>query len=237
MSNVFDFHYKAAIALNNMGVTLLKCQQHTESIAAFCDAIHMMRDIHQCKSGLSTSEIQTILQCACHNVAVSSISKVSIQLTKQSQDLLPPTSLDINPWSISEDGIEDAIREFFQTSENQIPLLVLAICLGPSTSHSDNSYWNEPKTAILLFNFGLAYSCMASVIHNAPDSIEFKEGAHKLFHLSITNVQSLSAHLDKATEQPLGEHLLYLSNMILRGLEHSVLVLGNKANALNSSCD
>ncbi len=78
---------------------------------------------------------------------------------------------------------------------------------------------------------------MASVIHNAPDSIEFKEGAHKLFHLSITNVQSLSAHLDKATEQPLGEHLLYLSNMILRGLEHSVLVLGNKANALNSSCD
>jgi len=231
MSNVFEFRYKAAIALNNMGVTLLERQQHAESIAAFRDAVHVLRDVHQRESGLSTSEIQTILQRACHDVSVSSISKVSVQWTNQNPQL--STSPEIHPRSISEDGIEDAIRQTFETKENQTPLLALAIRLEPSTSYSHNNYWNGPEIAILLYNFGLAYSCMASVTSDAPDSIEFKEGAHKLFHLSITNVQSLSAHLDEATEQPLGEHLLFLSIMILCGLEHSASVLGNEADALN----
>jgi hypothetical protein len=172
--------HRAAIALNNMGVSLLERRAYRQGMETLKDAIFVMKRVllppsissqGLCKTPNSTSHAETRVHRASKRMAnpqpiPSAISiDVVLQCATFSRRSCPSGSV-LHGGSSSPVRIE---------ATGLSPLRIEATDLISEDSDSDL------ESSIMLYNFGLAHLCMAKVVKTP---IKLQEGALKLFNMS-----------------------------------------------------
>ena len=228
--------YSSAIALNNIGVSLLQRQCYPEAVDTFESAVKFMqivsrtvpmleRSLKDSPPALGAGFAASTLHRAHQRLAnlkpgkqVSTKSSLSMQL-----------SLRVLTYGETQ---EDSLRGFILGDSNRTchyhiksATSVLAIRIEHGLNPVDQEDFQslvEVESCIMLYNFAVAYSFVASVADSAHNGQQLLDVAFKLAVLACSLVQSLRRQLEQRLASTLiGEDLLPLSiamHTTLRGL-------------------
>jgi hypothetical protein len=163
--------HRAAIALNNMGVSLLERRAYRQGMETFKDAVFVMKRVLR-PASISQGFGKT----------PNSTSNAEAKVHRASKRMATPQP-------IPSDGSIDAISHgatFSHRSKlhrgSSYPLSSpLRIEATDLVSREDRD--SDLQSSIMLYNFGLAHLCMATL---AKTPITFREGALKLFNMAYS---------------------------------------------------
>jgi hypothetical protein len=164
--------HRAAIALNNMGVSLLERRAYRQGMETLKDAVLVMKRVLR-PASISQGFGKTP-NSACN--AEAKIHRASKRMATP-QPIVPSTvSID----AISHGATVSHRSKVHRGSSYPLssPLRIEATDL---VSREDRD--SDLESSIMLYNFGLAHLCMATL---AKTPIKFREGALKLFNMAYS---------------------------------------------------
>jgi hypothetical protein len=171
--------YTVAIALNNLGVSLLERDSYPEAKEAFQDAISVMMEISaKCeeqkmstKRSLSSSTLDAKIRKASYNLsncaAVKDDSKIKFCVfTKEESAAVTGAALQ------DENMFYDSSTTFLIRIEKTI--------------HDCENSGVDLESSIILHNYGNVYKCLATTANTSACAKELCQGAFRLFQLSYS---------------------------------------------------
>lgn len=195
-----------ALALNNIGVSLLERKCYSQAMTTLHEALHTLKgslsDSEEHATNTTPEKIKNAMHCIMHPTPMES----SIHLDVLSSDSLAPA----------------AIQAVIRGPSPREGYAIRVDNCDPEAFNYDQSF----DTAILLYNLAIAYLCV-STIPNQARSSELTRNALTLFSASYSVLQKYKEEEDSHT------NLLFLELIILRNLV-AVLEETNEINAAKS---
>jgi hypothetical protein len=190
-STTFLRYYECAVALNNMGVSLLEKGAPRQAIATLNDAIIVMKGI-SCSGEGTANEVDTMLAKAAHRLSVPEqlYSACTVRVISQC------------------DGNLELIQSLLlSSSATDCPLYIDTFLFDPEDGRVDF------ESAMILYNFGVAHECLSKIAKNAGAGPTLRENALQLFHLAHT---VLANQIFSSNELSLHGRLSFVSALVLR---------------------
>jgi len=183
MTSPYQHTYMAAMALNNMGVSLLKRQADDEkAIEMLSLAVVLIRAISKGDSLTNSHFLNT----------------VQTKLTEANQRLATcPLSNHLSDFHvITHQDIFDAVLMFRQGNKiasEPLPPVLIQIERIASIMDDEKTYFPGFEFSIVLYNLGTYYLHMASLVglHDVTKALEKRQCACELFQLSYAVLQTL----------------------------------------------
>lgn len=243
--------YRASIALNNMGISLLERRAYLQAIATFKDAVVAMRSflrrregIHrQQLSGQETISIQSILHEACKRLAqprpMCPYTMLDLVVVDDDQDgCLPIRWIAAKSATSASSGLE------LKRGENSIAPVAFPIrlALAFNDARMESSYHCvkinrnlDRQSAAILCNFGLAYLCLSRLGGGCSNPLRsqatvLSQRAIKLFHTALSLLfKSCTRQLHSQQDwiELCWDGRLQLYLIVLRSIVCATLELGN----------
>jgi tetratricopeptide (TPR) repeat protein len=220
--------HRAAIALNNMGVSLLEQRAYRQGMETLKDAIFVMKHVFRPQSrnaGLGATSYST--------------GRTDVKINRAVQRMT-------NPQPVPSTVIIDVISHGVASSQSSPLGSILrasssfAVPIRIEATDLDCPEDRDPEleSAIMLYNFGLAHLCMAKL---AKSPNELREGALKLFNMAysiisnkiISNKNTLS-RLSASELQIISETRLLLAFAVLNNVARVLTEMGNHTEANTS---
>jgi len=211
MSTQFQQTFTTAIALNNAGVSLLRRHCYRQANDAFNDALKVMRDLSTpCQARQHSSDLlNSMLQKAYSDVFES-------QRYSQTDDATFRIVTEEESTDVIVAGMQQPSYMAFST------IFLIRIELEGKSIQECQSEDLDVQSAIILYNYGVVYKCLASTEPRTELAIQPLRRASKLFSLSYSILQKL---MPKADCQGSAEDLS-LSILALCGLASCACMLG-----------
>jgi hypothetical protein len=218
--------YRGAIALNNMGVSLLEQRAYRQGMDTLKDAIFVMKRVYRPKSGLLTPTF-----------SLPSTSNVKAKLERAIKRMANPHPVP-SAWSVG--VISHDPTSFYQSTIDSVlrggPVSPFTFPIRIETVDFDSLEDRDPdmESAIMLHNFGIAYLCMSKQRTNSPGKLQ--EGALKLFNMSysvISNMNNMS-RLSEEQMQQISETRLLLAVVVLNNVVQVLTDMGKDSEANES---
>jgi hypothetical protein len=210
--------YTAAIALNNMGVSLLERRCYRQAMEAFSDAMTVMREISMLHKEPSNMVYKRpSLRPSYTNDA--KLQKAIYNLAHCQRDVDPDHKSDshINFCVLTERGCTAVIGSALQDESifKSSTTFLIRVELERKSIHDCLDRDRAFESAIILHNLGNAYKCLASVATSASTAKKNLESSLKIFELSYSVLQNeWSPELD----QELSSQVLHISILVLRSI-------------------
>ena len=216
MSSVTQTTIQVALALNNVGVSLLERGCHSQGLAVLKDGIDAMKEI--IKS--SRDEL---------NLITSQLSSRNLQLAIDRTLHLPPktipcASIDVQVVSYQASGIT-GILSTLNASPSFSRYYLIRMDVPLECSSCFDLETPDIESAILLYNYSMAYLLWARV-HMRPEPL--LENAHRILHLVCNVVARSSAICFDAFEKTA---LLQVGLLVLHGNIQVFIRTGNDKEA------
>jgi hypothetical protein len=216
---------RAAIALNNMGVSLLDQRAYRQGMETLKDAIFVMKRVFRPQSRNSsldaTSDSTSSTDIKIHRAVQRMANPQPISFTMitdvLSHDVASPHSSPLG----------SILRES-SSSSFTIPIRIEATDIDCPEDRDP-----DLESALMLYNFGLAHLCMAKL---AKSPMKLREGALKLFNMAysiISNKNSLSG-LSESEIRRFSETRLLLAIAVLNNVVRLLTQMGKHTEANNS---
>jgi hypothetical protein len=209
MSTTLQRAYTAAIALNNVGVSLLERGSYLQATEAFQDAMNVMKEISATcaeqgsrKRPLAFSTLDAKLHKASYNLATCVKDDSRMNFCVLTEEDSP---------AVITKALQDKNTFFYSAT-------TFLIRIEKSMRDGEISEV-DIESSIILHNFGNVYKCLATTATTASSAKELCEGALKLFEFSFSLLQNHD------------EDYLPISILILRSLASFALTLGKEREA------
>lgn len=215
-----DEAYAAAVALNNIGVSLLQRHSFRPAMEAFNDALAIMRDLSRYSVDESGKSF--------HPRAMGSISRVGDKLRRARQDLASSIASVVY-------NKERADIDFCVLTENEAATVVIDALKSQSvftkntcflirieSYDADELVELDLESAVILQNYGNVYRCLAFVSEPIK-ARQHSENAFKLFNLAFS---LLRGQCDDEMSEDVPSKFLPISILILRSLVTFAAILG-----------
>lgn len=199
MSNTYDrADYRGAIALNNMGVSLLERGAYRNAIDTMKDAIAIMRTIFPQNGAVHSAP---------HNFNIDSKLQLAAQRLASPETSRAPLSVQTIPFS--EDNI-NAMKDALRYGPSGSVFFPLRIEISDFNCRGRDI---DLESSIFLYNFGIAHLCMARV--HPKSAAKLRDGALKLFDLAHSILASQCAKAQDPADQT---HVLLVAAMVLNNV-------------------
>ena len=209
--NMSSFHleeaYAAAVSLNNVGVSLLQHHSFVPAMAAFNDALAIMRDLSRYAVDESGKSL--------HPRAMSTISAAGEKLRRARQDLASSISSVV--------GKERAEIDFCILTDNEAATVVIdalktqsvftkntCFLIRIESYEVDELVELDLESSVILQNYGNVYRCLA-FLSEPNKARQHSENAFKLFNLAFSLLRG-------QCEDEIDEDVLPISILILKSL-------------------
>jgi hypothetical protein len=217
---------RAAIALNNMGVSLLEQRAYRQGMETLKDAIFVMKRVFRPQSRNSSL-----------GASSDSMSSIDLKIHRAVQRMANPQPV---PFAMITDVISHSVasshssplgsilREQSSFSSFTIPIRIEAADIDCPEDRDP-----DLESAIMLYNFGLAHLCMAKLVKSP---MKLREGALKLFNMAysiISNKNALSG-LSESEMRRFSETRLLLAVAVLNNVVRVLTEMGKHTEANNS---
>jgi len=187
MTTSLESMYTAAMALNNIGISLLQRGADDEAVQAMSFAVVLIRDISKVSSsepaGLSTTRLDEILKKTNQSLAMCQQSNDSPSTESMRDGFQVITHEDI--FRFAKDGLE-ASPEGNRTISSLIRVELDATSITDMTT-----YYPGIESSIVLQNLGKAYMKMALEDAAIESALEKRRCACGLFKLSYSILETL----------------------------------------------
>jgi hypothetical protein len=202
----FEQLYSAAMALNNMGVSLLERSCHDEAMEAFGDALSLIQEISVSPSSerkIPPSEVEAKIDKASHILARC--------LHNDKDDSRARFCI------ISQEDSTSAIRSYLQKNDAlcSSEICLIRVELMATSLPNGEDYYPGLETSIILYNCGNAHMWLASTL---DPTYERAARAFKLFQLSASILETLSLHTHVQDSDALMAEHLPITILVLRRL-------------------
>jgi hypothetical protein len=220
MATIRDDQHKAAIALNNTAVSLLVRGFHKESIATWKDAVRIMRSATSISDGtddgISTfakNETSRALDQACKRTAHA----MKVVPVGSLGGVTASTNLQMISSQHSPKRVYDTLTSCEDCSSLQVAFLVTIDPVDFESCTSDDLTF---EAAVILYNFGVAYSSLAteaedSLTHDARFFYDIHARAHHIYLMAERLLSKFDQDLVGANAAPSMEYQLLLLRTIL----------------------
>ena len=216
---------RAAIALNNMGVSLLEQRAYRQGMETLKDAIFVMKRVFRPQSRTSS-------------LGATSDSTIStdIQIHRAVQRMANPQPV---PFAMITNVISHGVASSHSSPlgsilrESSSSSFTIPIPIEATGIDCPEDRDPDLESAIMIFNFGLAHLCMAKL---AKSPMKLREGAHKLFNMAysiISNKNTLSG-LSESEMRRFSETRLLFAIAVLNSIVKVLTVMGKHTEANNS---
>jgi hypothetical protein len=177
---------KAATALNNAGVRLLARYSFVEACLSFKEGTKLMKNLAGFLDGqVSTESLLGQLQRA--RELISRFNTVQVPFGSLSYTLFPsPIVLKAISSEYSPSSFHSAIAASINTS---VTKFAFTIDLSPSEFSNDESINVDYYSAIILYNHGVAYDCLAATSTTTVARLLFQQKATRIFYLTSSLVE------------------------------------------------
>jgi tetratricopeptide (TPR) repeat protein len=187
-ASLHEGYNKAAIALNNAAVSLLSRGLYQDAVATFKEAIKFMRSVtvhaatedRNCAQAIaSEEEIRRALDCALKRGLCVAVTEGGLTIDSPIFHII---SSQFNPTRVQHTLVVWAGN----TSHVEYPMTIDPIDF--EDCDGDDAHF---QSGVILYNYGIAYKCLATVTANAGTTIEashqdiFQAKAHRIFRLTI----------------------------------------------------
>lgn len=211
MSFPLDEAYATAVALNNIGVSLLQRHSFRPAMAAFNDALAVMRDLSRYAVDESGKSL--------HPRAMGSISTAGEKLRRARQDLarsivsvVDKTREEIDFCILTEN---EAATVVVNALHNQSILTKNTCFLIRIESYDvDELVELDLESSVILQNYGNVYRCLA-LVSEPNKARQHSENAFKLFNLAFS---LLRGQCEDEISEDVPSRFLPISILILRSL-------------------
>ena len=228
------FEYRAALALNNMAITMMERRCYRQAFETFKDAVAAMKVARlSVEKADDSSERESVLGF----------------LRKANQrSFRPNASRSVQAWTVVSHncGHLEWILPSFEASSspkdnnnnsssnnNNIMMHFYLIRLDDADifgSDDEELLQCDVLTIIMLYNFGMSYLCRAQTTSSTSAASKFRQGALKLLTL-CRNL--LAVQYESCEDLFVLPRLWYLSAIILQTLRQAFLVSGNVQDAMD----
>jgi hypothetical protein len=226
MVHINDSTYKAVVALNNSGVTLLQHQRYMEGLLTFKDALILMKNSFQPADASSMSSLQeqdqvnVALQGAWHRTSQIHEDKI----LSQKADIMVVTDQD-NPF------------EVYNTLERN-PGTLCCVKIDPVEWESccpDSERFNV-ESSIIMYNYGVAH-LLASLLSPTNGDNVVALHTQTSYHLFELAHSVIDMHLISADEFNVPSNVLLVSMLTSTCLyQLSMLTHHDRRTATNLKC-
>jgi hypothetical protein len=205
-------HYRGAISLSNVGVTLLERGAHGSAMETLKGAIHVMQSLF----GGQTRRLRPDLNI---DTMVMKATKELIKTTPESSSSAP-YSLDVSLHSVNLETIQSLLQPETETP-TILPVRLVDYDLDALFLYDHHHHHHEATdivSAVIIYNLGTAYLSQAFDSDDRRKSV--LAGSRKLFELSTAILQNIEQSQEHQEHQD-GIHLLliYLTYVLVqRGL-------------------
>jgi hypothetical protein len=218
--------YRGAIALNNMGVSLLEQRAYRQGLDTLKDSIVLMKRVfHQ----QSTPLPSTMPMYSTSNVD----AKVEQANKRMANPQAAPSVLSIGVVSYDGPSFYHSTIDSVLKVGSASPFAFVPIRIETADFDTQEDQDHEMESAILLYNLGIAHLCV-SKLANSPDKPQ--ELALSLFNLSYTIITNMNckSRLDDDEEhmQQIHENGMYsLAVIVLNNLVQVLTDMGKHSEA------
>jgi hypothetical protein len=215
---------RGAIALNNMGVSLLEQRAYRQGMETLKDAIFVMKRVFRPQSSNSSL-----------GETSDSTNSTDIKIHRAVQRM---ANLQPVPFAMITDVISHgagslpsplgSILRESSSSSFTIPIRIEATDIACPEDRDP-----DLESAIVLYNFGIAHLCMAKL---AKSPMKLREGALKLFNMaySIISNKNALAGLSESEMRRFSETRLLLAIAVLNNVVRVFTEMGKHTEANNS---
>jgi hypothetical protein len=218
MVTSFQRAYTTAIALNNMGVSLLERRCYNQAVDAFGDAVTVMRKVFRYSQGSPAKASKPRRLCGPSTLDFM-LQKARYNLANCQRDFDSGQKSDsqMNFCIITEEGFAAVIRTVLQDTDtfaSSKTFLVRIELEGKSILECEN---REPEfeAAIILHNFGNLYMCLASTATSSARTRQHSQSAIGLFELSHTVLKNYYSEDHEFLGQVLPVSILVLRSLVI----------------------
>jgi tetratricopeptide (TPR) repeat protein len=217
--------HRAAIALNNMGVSLLEQRAYRQGMETLKDAIFVMKLVFRPQSRNSGL-----------GAASDSTSSTDMKIHRAVQRMANPKPV---PSAVIIDVVSHGVASSHCSPlgsilhESSSSSCTVAIRIEATDLDCPEDRDPDLESAMMLYNFGLAHLCMAKL---AKSPMKLQEGALKLFNMAysiISNKNGLS-RLSEGEMRLKSETRLLLAVTVLSNVVRVLTEMGKHAEANNS---
>lgn len=208
--------YRAAIALNNMGVSLLERACYRQAMETLQDGIHVMKEVFRPDRS-----------------AAGSSSEVDFKLHQAAQRVASPVRM-CTPWlnvslqTLSFDLSLSPVLNYLRESPSTTCFLPIRIDLPPECGFGDFRL-HEPdfESAIILYNFGVA-NLLLSKVASGTVSEKLRGNAMSILNLASSVLSKRSSLCDDTLEEA---SLLQLGLMVFHTIIQVLVDAGDDLEA------
>jgi len=204
-------HFRAAVSLNNIAVSLMQNGHYAAAVTALKDALGLMRTQQN-----SQGRIQQALRRAQH----ASQTPAAAAVQREGDPLIQVVSSQINPAVIGEDLFTEQNRHSQNNNKKTTPLYPITIDLVDMEGSPD------VESFTLLYNYGIAYTCLAR--YCVDDAQDFCVNAHRIFQ---TAQRFMSAKVSSSNCSSNHARIWIVHLLLMRHLELTSDCLGLEAQA------
>ncbi|GAX23480.1 hypothetical protein FisN_14Hh350 [Fistulifera solaris] len=206
-----QFRYTAAIALNNVGASLLARRCYDEALEAFTDATAIMHDASMCDPHLSLEAINGTLEKSYHELS----------------HCKPETKNNgfVRFRVITENDFADTLKTGFNESDDseassQLSLNVIRIELSETTIREGMAYFRGTERSILLNNLAASYICVATTSALSHVAERYLALAYQMLQLACSNLESVCQYsCINGQKDELRTRILPFTLLILQALD------------------
>jgi len=178
MSTEFDEAYTTALALNNVGVSLLRRQCYQPAKHAFHSALQAIREVSssvlQDGQYISSPHFEAVLQSSYTHLSQSAVAddaKIRVITEEESANVISSFVQEPN---------------FLDSSTN---FLIRIECEGKSIQDCRNRDM-VMESSIIMYNYGMLYKCIASTEATTEITLQRVKKASELFRLAFGVLQN-----------------------------------------------
>jgi hypothetical protein len=232
MAPIRDDHHKAAISLNNTAVSLLARGFLKESIATWKDAVRIMRSATSgsdgTEDGISTlvkNETRHALDRACKRAAYA----MDVAPIGSFADVTASTNLQIISSQHSPKRVYEILTSCQDCSSLQVAFLMTIDPVDYESCTSDDLTF---EAAAILYNFGVAYSSLAteavdSMSEDARFFYDVHARAHRIYLMAKCLLSKFDQDLVEANAAPsMVYQLLLLRTILTHNLLNASITMG-----------
>jgi len=216
--------HRTAISLNNTGVALLERGCIKQSFQTLADSVAVMTAAFQNGGQSMTTNYeahQGMLHLAAQRQARLEpepfvVRPYDIQVLSDYQSLDALSAL-FYAYVTAPPSLSYPLSSFYKDNINNNHAVLLRIEGLDNDSSIENGY--ELESAIILYNYGIAYRCMAYLTQDICSRYEINVGAMKLLHLSYSIVSAnCESHAATDLEECELRRIVLLSTLVLQNL-------------------
>jgi hypothetical protein len=217
--------YRGAIALNNIGVSLLERRAYRQAVETLKDAITFMK--HVFRPQVVVTPGATFKSSSLNVDARVAAAMERLECPQSSPTLRDPEDLVVQD-SLQPSSIRAAALEGISSS------FTMPIRIEAADSDSPENRDPDLESAIMLYNFGIAHLCLSKL--SRAGLTKFRDGALKLFNMSYSIISNKNALAGMNTEEirKLSETRVLLAIVVLNNLVRVQTEMGKHAEANES---